>query len=436
MALMTVKRVQKLLRAGVRGRYTDGKGGVKGLMLCVESPTSAAWVLRWQRDHKTRHMGLGSALKDSSRYLSLAAAREKAREQYERLARGIDPLELRRQEREAQRQAEARLLTFREAAERCHEAKSAEWSNAHHANEFISSLRRWVFPIFGGIDVAAVGRDDVLRCLEQRLPGKMGVGAATGTFWTARSQTADRTRARIQQVLDWAEVRGFRPAGTPNPARWKGFLDQLLAKPRKIAPQQNLAAVPFTEVPQVMAALAAEESVGAQCLRFIVLTTCRLGEALRTTWDEIDFEAREWRVPPERMKARKEHRVPLSPQAVELLRSLYREEGNPHLFISTKTPGTHVAETTVTAALRKTGRRETIHGFRSSFSTWAHERSRFSNHVIELSLAHSVGSTVERAYRRTDLPEQRRKLLAAWGAFCTTPPVAGEKGKVLPMRRG
>jgi len=427
---LTVKRVAKLVGAGVAGRHTDGAGGVKGLMLCVEGKTSAHWLLRYQRDHKTRHMGLGSA-----RDLTLAAAREKAKRERERLADGIDPLKLRREEREAQRQAEAKRLTFKEAAERCHEALSAGWSNQHHANEFISSLRRWVFPIFGGLDVAAVGKDEVLRVLEQKLPGKMGKSAG-GTFWKARSQTADRTRNRIERVLDWAEARGFRPAGTPNPARWRGFLDQLLAKPRRIAPQQNMAAVPYGELPNVMATLAAEESVGAQALSFIIMTACRMGEALKATWPEIDFEAAEWVIPKERMKARKEHRVPLSPQAMELLRSLYREEGNLYLFISAKTPGTHIAETTVTAALRNAGRSETVHGMRSCFKTWSEERTSFSPIIAELSLAHAVGNAVERAYRRGDVIVKRRKLLEQWSRFLATPPKADEVVVSLHRRDG
>jgi len=413
---LTVKRVAKLVGAGVAGRHTDGAGGVKGLMLCVEGKTSAHWLLRYQRDHKTRHMGLGSA-----RDLSLAAAREKAKRERERLADGIDPLKLRREEREAQRQAEAKRLTFKEAAERCHESLSAGWSNPHHANEFISSLRRWVFPIFGNFDVAAVGKDEVLRCLEQKL--KTGKGAGTATFWRGRSQTADRTRNRIERVLDWAEARGYRPPGTPNPARWRGFLDQLLAKPRRIAPQQNMAAVPYDQVPNVMATLAVEATVGAQALRFIVMTACRMGEALKATWAEVDFEAAEWVIPKERMKARKEHRVPLSPQAMELLKSLPTEEGNPFLFISSKTPGTHIAETTVTAALRNAGRTETVHGMRSCFKTWSEERTSFSPIIAELSLAHAV----ERAYRRGDIIVKRRKLMEAWSTYCTTPPVKKSK---------
>jgi integrase len=427
---LTVKRVESLLRAGERGRHTDGAGGVKGLMLCVESKTSAHWLLRYQRDHKTRHMGLGSA-----RDLSLAAAREKAKIEREQIARDIDPLERRREEREAQRQREAKRLTFREASERCHESLSAGWSNPHHANEFISSLRRWVYPHIGNLDVAAVGRDEVLRVLDQKLPGKMA-GAGTASFWKGRSQTADRTRNRIERVLDWAEARGFRPSGTPNPARWRGFLDQLLAKPRKIAPQQNMAAVPYAELPNAMAALAADASVGALCLRFIVHTVCRMSEALKATYEEIDLDATEWVIPKERMKARKEHRVPLSPQVIALLKSLPTEEGNPYLFVSAKTPGTHIAETTVTAALRNAGRSETVHGMRAAFKTWSEERTSFAPIIAELSLAHAVGNAVERAYRRGDIIVKRRKLMEQWSRFVTTPPVEKPKGDKVVLLRG
>jgi integrase len=184
----------------------------------------------------------------------------------------------------------------------------------------------------------------------------------------------------------------------------------------------------------VMAALAADQSVAAQCLRFIILTTARLGEALKATWDdEIDFKAEEWVIPKERMKGRREHRVPLSKQAVELLHSLYREEGNPYLFVSTRTPGTHVVESTLTIALRNAGCTATIHGFRASFKTWAEEQTSFPGLVIELSLAHSPGSLVERSDRRGDVIVKRRKLMEQWARFVTSPP-AQEKGKVLPLR--
>jgi integrase len=424
---LTVKRVERLLRAGVPGKYTDGD--VKGLMLCVEGKSSAHWLLRYQRDHKVRHLGLGGA-----RDVPLASARAKARRERERIADGIDPLSVKRAERAAQRQAEARLLTFRQAAERCHAAREAGWSSAAHAAEFLSSLERWVYPRIGSLDVAAVGKDEVLRVLEQKLPNRMGKAESGGTFWTTKTITADRVRSRVHTVLDWDEARGYRAAGTPNPARWKGFLDQLLAAPRKIAPVKNMAAVPYPEVPAVMAALAADQNVAAQALRFIILTAARLSEAIEAPWSEIDLEAAEWHIPAERMKGRRPHTVPLSPQAIELLKGLYREEGNPHLFISTRTPGIHIAETTVIEALRRAGRKETTHGFRASLKTWGEERTNFPGLVIELSLAHRVGNAVENAYRRGDVIVKRRKLMEAWATFCCTPPTVATE--VVPLRKG
>jgi integrase len=418
---LTVKRIERLLAIGAPGKHTDGD--VKGLMLCIESKTSAHWILRFQVNHVIGHLGLGSA-----RDVPLASVRAKARSAREKLADGVNPLAVKRAERATAAAAAAKRLTFKEAAERCHEALAAGWSSPHHAHEFISSLRRWVYPHIGNLDVAAIGKDEVLRVLEQKL-------RTGGTFWTAKTITADRTRNRVQRILDWAEARGFRAAGTPNPARWAGFLDQLLAKPRKIAPIKNMAAVPYDEVPPLMAVLAAEEAVGAQAVRFVIMTTSRLGEALKATWAEIDLETTEWRIPASRMKARKPHTVPLSPQAMELLRGLYREQGNPYLFISSKIAGTHIAETTVTDALRKAGRKETLHGFRASFKTWAEERTNFPSIIAELSLAHSVGNAVERAYRRTDLATKRRKLMEQWGRFVTSPPDAGT-GTVVPLRKG
>jgi integrase len=416
---LSVKRVEKLLRAGVPGRHTDGD--VRGLMLCIESKTSAHWILRFQRNKVVRHMGLGG-VED----VPLAAARVKARREREKLADGVDPLAVKHAERATAAAAAAKRLTFKEAAERCHTALEAGWSSAHHAHEFISSLERYAYKHIGSMDVAHVGKDDVLRVLEQPIRG--------GTLWTTRTITGDRVRNRLERCLDWAEARGFRPAGTPNPARWKGFLDQLLAKPRRISPVRNMRAVPYDEVPDVMATLAADQTVGAQALRFIVMSSCRLGEGFKAIWREIDLPSATWSIPAERMKGRKPHTVPLSPQVLELLKGLYREEGNPYLFIG-RTPGTHVSDSAVTEALRRAGRSETVHGFRSAFKTWAEERTSFPSIVAELSLSHTVGNAVERSYRRTDLPVKRRKLMEAWSKYCCTPPLEKQKSdNVLPMR--
>ena len=414
---LSVKKVEKLIRAGVPGRHTDRI--IKGLMLCVENKSSAHWLLRWQRNHKVRHMGLGSA-----RDLSLAAAREKAREQRERIARDIDPLQLKRAERAAQIAAEAKLVTFKQAAVRYHEAHEKSWSS-HHANEFLSSLERWAYGHMGGLDVAAIGKDDVLRVLEQQT-------REGGTFWHKHVVTADRVRARVQTVLDWAEARGYRAAGTPNPARWRGFLDQLLPAPRKVASVKHLDALPYDELPQLVAILKLDDSVTGKALLFIILVCVRVNEALGAQWDEIDFESATWNIPASRMKARKPHAVPLCPTVVALLKGLYREPGNSHVFVGTR-PGTATAANTVLLALRRAGCTATLHGMRSAFSDWAHERTSHSNHAIELSLAHSIGSATERAYRRGDMFMKRRRLVESWAKHCCTPPAA-DAGKVLPMR--
>jgi integrase len=241
-------------------------------------------------------------------------------------------------------------------------------------------------------------------------------------------------------VLDWGEARGFRAAGTPNPARWKGFLEALLAAPRKIAPVQHLRALDYKEVPSLMTVLAADETVAALALRLLILTAGRLDEAVGARWDEIDFTSAEWTIPKERMKGRRVHTVPLTPQVLALLEQLPREGGNPHLFISPVKPGATVAQTSVAAVVERAGykAKTTQHGFRSCFKTWSDERTNYPSIIAELCLAHRVGSAVEAAYRRTDIPAKRRKMMEAWAAFCMSPPrVQAKKGgaNIVPMRQ-
>jgi integrase len=417
---LTVKRIEKLIRAGVPGKHTD-TGGVKGLMLVIEGPTSAYWILRWQRDHEKHWMGLGSAFD-----VPLASVRERASRERDQIAGGIDPLAIKRAAREAKQQAEAKHLTFKEAAERCHAGLEAGWSNERTGDEFLSSLRRWVYPIFGNLDVGLVGKSEVLRCLEQKT-------RAGGTFWTTRSQTADRTRSRIERVLDWAEARDYRTAGIPNPARWKNFLDVLLPKPRKVAPVVPMPSLAYADVPQLMVTLSANESVASKALMFAILTASRIGEVLGATWDEINFEEAEWAIPAARMKARREHRVPLTSQMLALLEELPREEGCNFVFVSPKTAGVPVTDPTVTRTLRLAGCTATTHGFRSSFSTWVAEQTNYAPAIVEAALAHAIKDKVEGAYKRTTFFDKRRRLMEAWARFCTTP-VASEKGKVVALR--
>jgi integrase len=426
---LTVKKVEALRRKGVPTKVTDtGSDGVKGLMLIIENRSSAYWLLRYQRDKVTRHMGLGSC-----RDLALAAARAKARRERERLLAGVDPIALRKAERAAAVAANAKKLTFKQASERCFEAKQGEWSSDRYRDEFISSLKRWVWPHIGNMDVGIVGKDDVLRILEQKL--KVG-----GTFWTKRTITADRTRNRIETILNWAEARGFRAAGTPNPARWKGSLSELLPKPRKIAPVKSMASVPYPQVPGVMEALATKETVAAKALSFLVLTASRISEVIeaeRTEFGDLDLPAPLWTIPAQRMKGRREHTVPLAPQAVALLKSLPVEENNPYMFVSSAKAGTNVTEGTVNEVLDSIGRAEVAHGFRSSFRTWAGDCTTFHRPEIELSLAHKIGNAVELTYNKAQMLEKRRRLMEAWARYCMSPPVdETATDKVVPMRGG
>jgi integrase len=419
---LTVKGIERLIRKGTPAKVTDGGAdGVKGLMVCVEGQGSAAWLLRYQRDHRTRHMGLGSV-----RDVTLREARDKARRARAQLADGVDPLALKQSERTATAAAAAKRLTFKQAAERYHAANEAGWSSARTGFEFLSSLERHAYRHIGGLDVGAIGKDEVLRVLEAPLKGG-------GPFWTVKAITADRVRNRIERVLSWAVARGVRAEGT-NPASW-GVLSHLLPAPRKVAPVVHMRSLPYQQVPELMAKLQAEETVAAMAARLVVLTATRASEALGATWPEVDLTAAEWVIPAERMKGRqgerREHRVPLSPQVVELLEALPREASNTFLFISAKAAGKALTAPLVTGALRRAGCATDLHGFRSSFRDWAAERTNSPREVCEAALAHRVGNQVELAYKRSDLFEKRRKLMAQWALFVCSPP----KGAVLPLRR-
>jgi integrase len=413
---LSVLSAKKVERATEKGRYGDGE--VRGLYLQVSANGAKSWLLRYQLDHVTRWMGLGGM------EFSLKEARERAKEARQKLADGIDPIDARRDERAKAKAAKAKALTFAQAAQQYHEQHESEWTSRKHAAQFLSSLTTYAFPIIGSLDVAIVGTPEVLKVLEQKVPD--------GVFWQVRTTTANRVRNRIELVLDWAAVREHRPQGVPNPARWKGHLSEVLAEPSKVARVNHHRAVPYREMPTLMADLSTREGVGVKALRFAILTGARTGEVLGATWKEIDLENAMWTVPAERMKGRREHRVPLAQHVVELLKGLFTGDGTPYVFIGPRT-GAQLSETALAEALRRAGRSETVHGLRSSFSDWAHESTSFSNHEIELSLAHTVGNAVEKAYRRGDMLDRRRKLMDAWAKFCTMTEQR-KGGDVVPMR--
>jgi integrase len=423
---LTLKKVAQLIRRGDPGRYLDGgTNGVKGLYLIVRNKRAAHYELRFQLHERGHWMGLGSA-----RDFSLNEARIRARKGRQRLADGEDPLVVRRAERAAKAAAAATVKTFKECAAAYIQQHQVGWKSAKHGQTWQTSLQEYVFPKIGEMDVAAIGRQHVLQILEQ--PVKAALGYPSGQFWQARAVTADRTRTRIKLILDWAKARGYRVGDNPAAAE---LIKQALPKTIDIAPVQHHPALPYEQVPQFIQSLRQREGVGPQALEFLILTGARAGEVLGATWGEINLQAKEWVIPASRMKNGNEHRVPLSQPAVDLLRRLHTENSNPFVFVGLRQQ--RLSEATMGRLLRDrlggTERGATVHGFRSSFSTWAHEQTAQPEIVIEMALSHTPGDETVKAYRRTDLLNKRRQLMEQWSRFCMSPP-AKVGGDVIALR--
>jgi integrase len=398
---LTIKRVAQLLARGTPSKTCDGRG----LYLVVVNSGNANWTLRFQLNHRKRWMGLGSALT-----FTLAEARERAQQARKLLADGIDPLLTKATERAA-----SKRMTFGEAARHWHDVMRPGWSSAKHVANTWDALSKWAIPFIGELDVAAVETADVLRVLQQPLDGR--------TLWMLHPTTADRLRTSIKLILDWAAVAGHRGSDVPNPARWAGHLAMVLPSPTAVAPVVKQPSLDYRRVPELIAKLAKREDVGAAATRFLIMTAVRINEAANARWSEVDLREAVWVIPAARMKARKEHRVPLAPEVILLIRNLPTEDDNPHLFIGGGR-GEALSDSTIRTTLRREGYGDVVaHGFRSSFSDWAHERTAHSSHTIELSLAHSVGNEVEQAYRRGDMIEKRHRLMGDWATYCTSPPV-------------
>ncbi len=340
-------------------------------------------------------MGLGS-----QRIFSLKEARERARKARQLLADGTDPLNARAEERALRALESARKISFAMAADAYFKAHAPSWKNAKHAAQFMSTLNTYVFPHIGNLSVADINTGLVLKCLEP--------------IWADKTETAGRVRGRIESVLDWATVRGYRKGD--NPARWKGHLSEVLPSRAKLQKKKHHAALPFVELPQFMTALMRREGVAARALEFTILTAARTGETIGALWEEIDLNERTWTILPERMKAGKQHRVPLCSRAIEILNELPRETDNPFVFIGSRRNG--LSNMAMTATLQRMQCEDiTVHGFRSSFRDWAAERTNFANHIVEMALAHTVSDKVEAAYRRGDLFAKRARLMTEWARF-------------------
>jgi integrase len=314
------------------------------------------------------------------------------------LADGVDPIAQRDVERQQQRLEAARAQTFDQCAAAYIAAHRAGWKNVKHAEQWENTLAAYASPAFGALPVADIDTAAVMRAL--------------GPIWNTKTETASRVRGRIEKVLDWATVQGFRTG--ENPARWRGHLDKLLPKRSKVQKVQHHPALPYAEAPAFMAKLRAQEGIAARALEFLILTATRTGEVIGARWDEFDLEAGSWTIPAERMKAGKEHEVPLSARALEIVQGLAKMRPGSYVFPGRR-PRDPLSNMALLALLKRMGRSDlTAHGFRSTFSDWAHETTNFPSEVIEMALAHTIRNKVEAAYRRGNLREKRRELMDAW----------------------
>lgn len=368
------------------GRYADGNR----LYLRVAQGGSKQWVLVYRRDGKWREMGLGG-IGD----VSLKQAREIADQHRFSLSQGGDPIRERRA-------ARAKIPTFGELADEVVAGLIGGFRNVKHGDQWVMTMKVYAAPI-RSLPVDQIGTEDILKVLRP--------------IWIEKRETATRVRGRIEKVLDAATAKGFRQDA--NPARWKGHLDTLLPKQEKLS-RGHHAAVPFGDVPAVVKRLQLVSGLSARALELTILAAARTGETIGATWSEIDFEAKVWTVPAERMKAGKEHRVPLSDRVVEILKEVRvpsaAKDGN--VFPGKGPKG--LSNMSLTMALRrlKIEPEPTVHGFRSSFRDWAGEATTFPREIAETALAHTVGDETERAYRRGDALEKRRAMMEAWAKFC------------------
>jgi integrase len=391
-----------------RGPAVLHDGG--GLYLRVSAGGARSWVFRFQLDGKRRDMGLGPYPD-----ISLAAARTKASEHRKQRHDGIDPLDAKEAQRQAQRLSWARGRTFREVAEEFITRNEVGWRNAKHRQQWRNTLATYVYPILGDLSVGAVDTGLVVQVLDP--------------IWAAKPETASRVRGRIEAVLDFATVRGFRQG--PNPAQWKGNLAHILPARARVREVEHHAALAFDQIPEFLAELRGRPGMAARALEFVILTAARTGEALGAAWGEIDLATRIWTVPARRMKGGREHRVPLSEVAlvvlekVQLLALMKNGKPDPAAPVF---PGLRralpMSNMTMLMLLRRMNREDlTAHGFRSTFSDWAAERTAFPREVVEMALAHAVENKVEAAYRRGDLFLKRQQLMEDWARFCSGPAV-------------
>lgn len=371
-----------------------------GLYLQVTASGSKSWIYRYRLHGRSREMGLGAFARDS---VTLKEARQKRKEWSVLVDQGIDPIDERKRRRESNRIAGINKITFSACAEQYIDAHAAKWKNAKHVAQWRSTLATYANTVFGSIPVSEVDTSLVEKAL---LP-----------IWQKKTETASRLRGRIESVLDWATVKKYRVGD--NPARWRGHLDMLLPKPGEVTKVEHHPALPYVRIGAFMAKLRKEEGAAAKALEFTILTATRTSEVIQARWGEIDLAGKMFTIPAERMKAKREHRVPLSPPAIKLLKDMAKRKESEWVFPSIRA-GRPLSNMAMLALLKRMKRADlTVHGFRSTFRDWAAEQTNFPSDVAEMALAHSIRDKTEAAYRRGELFDKRAKLMAAWAAYCS-----------------
>jgi integrase len=384
------------------GLYGDGGGLWLQITGGAAGHASRSWLFRYTVGGRRREMGLGSLIT-----ISLSEAREAALRCRKLVLAGIDPIEQRRVDRATQVAASKRVVTFDEAAAAYIGAHRDSWRSERHAQQWPATLRKYVAPVFGKLPVAQIDTPIIMRALEP--------------IWKTTPKTAANVRQRVEAILDWATVRGYR-AGE-NPARWSGHIEHLLPAPSKLRKVQHLAALSVADVPAFLAALRKVDGSTARAIEFTILTAARRGEVLGARWEEFDLKQGVWTVPAARMKAGVEHRVPLAARAIDIIKGQLIIRRNDLVF-----PGNGermIWGDAVARQLKAIGCEATLHGFRSSFRDWCGEQTNFPREIAEAALAHRVGDAVEQAYRRGDGLAKRRKLMDAWAAYCGRPAPVG-----------
>lgn len=416
---LTALDVKRLAHPGRGTNAVFPVGGVAGLLVQITPAGSKSWILRATVGTKRRDIGLGGYPD-----VSLAQARERGREARDMIRRGIDPVEQRKAARAALTAQQKRGLTFAAAVDRYCSAKLGELRNDKHRAQWRATLDTYAAPALGDLLVGDIAVSDVQRALEP--------------IWTTKTETASRLRGRIEAVLAWATVAGHRTGD--NPARWKGNLDAILPKPGKVAKVEHHPALAMADAPGWFADLRKRDGTATRALEFMALTAARSGEVRGATWAEIDLDAALWTIPAARMKAGREHRVPLTDAALSLLEAMPRLGDLPFVFPAAR--GGQLSDMALSACMRRineareggyldprSGRPAVPHGLRSTFRDWAAEKG-LARDMAEIALAHVVGTEVERAYRRSDMLDRRRRMMAEWGAF-----LRGETGNVVRIER-